>query len=403
VETTDPPPLDALGIDPADPDFYQRADLYDVFARLRDDAPVFEFAPREFVLSKYDDIRTVSRDPATFCSSRGVLANDPMRRGQRVPSAPSILSMDPPEHVRYRLIVNRAFTPKAIRALEPRIAERTREVIDRLEPGETVDAVDGIGVPLPVVMIGELLGVPEEAHGDFRRWSDAAIEAADGMTPEVAAAMGELFAFFGELIEEKRRNPADDLVSKLVSAEVDGERLNRDELLVFCMTLLVAGNETTRHLLSGGIELLARFPDQHDRLAADPALLPTAVEEMLRWCTPVQSFGRTVTKPAELRGVALDDGDWVVLLYGSGNRDEEAFGPNAHEFDIGRPFDPAHVAFGVGEHLCLGAALARMEASLMFAELVRRYHRFELVDGAERTRSSIMRGYVHLPVRFSPR
>lgn len=386
-------------IDPHDPDWYLAPDHYEVLARLRAESPVVDYRPGHHAVTRYDDIRAISRDPEGFCSGRGVLVNDPMRTAQPAPAAPSILQMDPPEHTEYRQIVNRVFTPRAVRALEPRIRELARTLLDDIALDAPIDAVSAVAVPLPVVVIAELLGIPDERRADFTRWSDAAIEAGDGK-PEALAETAQLFAFLGEHVEATRRTGGDHIVARLVEAEVDGASLTKAELQIFCVTLLVAGNETTRHLISGGIRALAEQPDQLDTLRARPELAASAMEEMLRWTTPVQAFARTATRATTIAGRPIAEGDYVVMLYASGNRDESAFGPTADRFDLTRPADPAHVAFGFGQHLCLGASLARLEARVLFEELLTRVDRISLAGPGRPVRSTIMHGWAELPVEL---
>lgn len=397
---TAPVALADLDIDPIRPDFSLRPDYWEVFARLRAEAPIFEVAPGIKLITRYEDIRAVSRDPERFCSGRGVLVNDPLRQGGSVRG--SILHMDPPEHGEWRRILNREFTSKSVLRLEGGIRDRITQLLDAIAPGEPVELVDALSAPLPVMVIAELLGVPESRWDDFRRWSDATILASDGQSqlpPEAVQDLGELVAFLGELLEEKAAAPQDDVVSLLVQSEVGGRRLPPGELLTFAMSLLVAGNETTRHLISGATLELATRPEQRRVLVDDPSLIPSAVEEFLRWVTPIQQFARTATGPTELAGVPIDEGDFLVLMYGSGNRDEAIFGPTADQFDVTRPVI-ANLAFGFGPHLCLGAALARLEARLVFEELLARFPDFELAGEPERLPSSLVRGLHSVPIRF---
>jgi cytochrome P450 len=215
--------------------------------------------------------------------------------------------------------------------------------------------------------------------------------------------VGELFAYFHAKLGERRGRPHDDLLSALAAAEVDGERLADEELLMFCMTLLVAGNETTRNLISGGARALMEFPDQRRALVENPDRLPGAVEEMLRWVTPIRSFARTATRDTEIRGQRIAAGEYVLLLYTSGNRDEEVFGPTADVFDVGRPAESMHVVFGFGEHFCLGASLARLEARVLFEELLARFPDFSLAGEIVPLRSTLMNGLVRMPVTFDGR
>lgn len=389
-------------IDPGTPGFFLQPDYYALLARLRAEAPVFEYAPGIKAITRYHDIRAISRDPETFCSGRGALVNDPLRDGVSVEG--SILHMDPPRHGSWRRLLNREFTGRAVGRMEDEIRARARRLLDAVPPGEVVDLVDVLAAPLPVLVICDLLGVADADRDDFRRWSDATIVATDGraaLPPDALRDVMELVAFLEQLASEKAANPADDIVSLLVGAEVEGRKLSAAELVTFNMSLLVAGNETTRHLISGGMMVLAEHSDQRAALAEDPALIPAAVEECLRWVTPIQQFARTVTRDTELGGIAIAEDDYLVMLYASGNRDEAAFGPTADRFDAMRPIDVPNLAFGFGEHLCLGAALARLEARVVFEELLGRFPSYEIAGEAEWLPSSLVRGPHAVPVVFA--
>jgi cytochrome P450 len=264
-----------------------------------------------------------------------------------------------------------------------------------------VDGVDALASVVPIAVIAELFGVGDADRGVFRRWSDAIIAAPDaadapGRVKESRQMAEFLMAHIGSA------GGGRGLLGVLTSAELDGRPLTRTEIMGFCMTLLVAGNETTRTLISGGMEALFRHPDQRAALAGDPSALPGAVEELLRWVTPIQAFGRTATEDVELGGEQIRAGDFVIMLYASGNRDETVWGPTAARFDVHRPVSPTHVAFGFGEHLCLGAALARLEARVFFEELLARYPGYELVGPVEYVPSTLVRGAVRMPVVLSP-
>ncbi|MBV8387523.1 MAG: cytochrome P450 [Acidimicrobiia bacterium] len=293
-----------------------------------------------------------------------------------------------------------AFTPRRISALEDRVRRLAKELLDGVDAGEAVDFAPAVAEPLPMLVIADMLGVPASDRDQFKLWSDAMIDAATEPTEEAYALAFELWQYFEKIIEERRVDPADDLISVIAHAEVDDVPLNNAELNGFCMTLLVAGNETTRNLITGGIEALANHRDQLQRLVADRTLIPSAVEEMLRWVTPVMNFARTATHDVELRGERIAEGQMVFMLYGAANRDPEVFGPSADSFDVGRDPNP-HVAFGFGEHYCMGASLARLEARVLFDELLQRYSTVELAGEPERLRSSLMRGLVHLPVTLN--
>jgi len=386
-----------------DPDFYL-GDVQPVYRRLRAETPVYwSEAAGLWALSKYADIQRVSKDPGLFCSRRGVIVNDPIRLAGELSTPPSIIHMDPPGHNRYRKLVSGAFTPRMVAMLEPRIRELVRESLDAVPANEVFDFVEHVAVPVPILVIAEMLGVPASDRETFRRWSDAVIAGADA---EGAAAtfseIAELFAYFQTMLERRRAEPRTDLLSALAAGVVDGDRLSDEEILMFCMTLLVAGNETTRNLVAGGTRTLLAHPGELRRLRDDLALLPSAIEEMLRWVSPIRAFVRTATRDTEMRGTAIPEGASLILLYASANRDEDVFGPTAGEFRIDRPIEPQHLSFGVGEHFCLGASLARLEARLMFEGILSRWRDLQPAGDAEVLRSTVMNGLVRLPVRVRP-
>jgi cytochrome P450 len=383
-----------------DPDFFL-GDVEPVYRWLRAEAPVHrDPSSGLWALSKHADILRVSRDPEVFCSSRGVVVNDPLRLVGALPTPPSIIHLDPPAHNQMRRTVSRAFTPRRIAMLEPRIRELARETLDAVPAGDVFDFVEHVAMPLPMLVIAEMLGVPTGDRATFRRWSDEIIAGADATT--MPGAVAELFAYFHEMVARRRVEPGEDLLSLLAVGEVEGDRLADEEILIFCMTLLVAGNETTRNLIAGGMRALIEHPEERRKLEADPSLLPSAIEEMLRWVSPIRCFARTPTRDVEIRGRRIPEGDYVVLLYAAGNRDEEVFGPTAGEFRVDRPTEPMHLAFGYGEHLCLGATLARLEARVMFGDLFARWPRLEIVGPVEVVRSTVVNGLARMPVRVRP-
>ena len=383
-----------------DPDFFL-ADVEPVYRWLRAEAPVYrDEVSGLWALSRHADILRVSREPERFCSRRGVIVNDPLRLVGELSTPPSIIHMDPPAHNRYRRLVSGAFTPRMVAMLEPRIRELARETLDAVAPGTTLDFVEHVAVPVPILVIAEMLGVPTGDRVAFRRWSDDVIAGADaGASAERLASVAELFVYFQSMLAERRAAPREDLLSRLVLGEVDGDRLSDDEIAMFCMTLLVAGNETTRNLIAGGTRALMAHPQAYAQLRAEPELVPRAVEEMLRWVSPIRCFARTALEDTEIRGVVVPAGAYVVLLYAAGNRDEEAFGPSAGEFRIDRPTEPMHLAFGFGQHLCVGASLARLEARVMFEGMLGRWRAVEAAGPVELLRSTVMNGIERMPVR----
>jgi cytochrome P450 len=387
---------------PETPEFYL-GDPYPVLRRLRREDPVHWYEKAAcWCLTKHADIEHVSRSPQLFTSTQGIQLGFGAQGVRPLGAPPTILEMDPPQHNRYRKLVIQAFTPRAIAELEPRIRAIARESLDAVPIGEPVDFVEAVSTPLPMYVIAEMLGVPRQDWPDFRRWSDAMIRAGGGQRDAVTdAVLGEMFGYFAKHLADRRAAPNQDLVSTLAHAEIDGDRLDDPELLMFCVTLLVAGNETTRNLVSGGAFALIQHPDEKRKLLADPGLLGNAVEEMLRWWPPVMSFTRRATRDTTLRGKAIAAGQTVLMLYPAANRDEEVWGEDAERFDVSRDHDHRrHLSFGFGEHLCLGAPLARLEARVLFEELLARRPEFEPAGPIERLHSRLMNGIERMPVVF---
>jgi cytochrome P450 len=387
--------LDAdLPIDPLTPGLFTRSDYFELLARLRREAPVFDCAPGTWIVTRYGDVRDVSRDPERFCSSRGVLMHDPLRSGGTVHG--SILHMDPPDHAPWRKLASRRFTPRAVAALEDRVRAIARAVLDAAPVGREIDFIDQIAAPFPVLVIAELLGVGDGDLADFRRWSDATIESPDAADVDIDA-IAQLYRFLVDHVRARRTEPRDDMTSMLVAGEIDGETISTPDAVGYVLSLLIAGNETTRHLVSGSALALFEHPEQRELLTREPHRIANAVEECLRWVTPVQSFGRTATRDTEVGGVAIAEGDFVVMMYASANRDDAVFGATADRFDVTRAFDSAHLAFGFGEHLCLGAALARLEARVLLEELLTRFPDYEVVGSPAWVHSTLVRGMSQLP------
>jgi len=307
-----------------------------------------------------------------------------------IAAADSILYVDPPTHSRYRKLVSRGFTARRVAALEEQVRRIARELLDAVDPSDDVDLVESIAAPLPLLVIAELLGVPGSDRDQFRVWSDAVMEAATAITDENALLSLELMEYFDAALQQRATAPRDDLLTVLVEAEVDGERLTASEQLGFCMTLLVAGNETTRSALSSGLLALDAHPDQRSALAADASLMPAAVEEVLRWATPIAAMSRTATRDTTIGGAQVSAGDYVVMVYLSANRDEAVYGATADSFDISRAVNP-HLTFGIGEHFCLGASLARLETRVLLEELLARFPSYTVTSAGERIPSTLMR------------
>jgi cytochrome P450 len=380
------------------PDFYA-GDPYPAYRELRATTPVCWNDVTEFwALLRYDDIRFVSSSPTTFSSTKGISIPDPAMPNPVLPG--SLIFTDPPRHRQLRKLINSGFTRRRVAVLEPKLREIVRGILDGLQPGSVHEFAEGIAARLPTRVIAELIGAPPDDWEQFRAWSDAATGTAD---PEIdldpGVALGQLFAYFQELIAARRTDARDDVLSVLAGAEIDGDRLTDEDLLNFAFLLLVAGNETTRNLIAQGTLALIAHPDQCRLLVEDPGLIPGAVEEMLRWNSPVVHMARTALTDVEIRGQRIAAGDVVVMLYGSANRDEDIFGFDSEEFKVTRHPNP-HIAFGCGEHSCVGAQLARLEAIVMFEELLRRFPKLDLVGEVDRMRATMVPGVKRMPVRL---
>ena len=378
-----------------DDEFYA-GDPFPHYARLRDEAPVAWNATNGFwAVSRWDDVMSVSTDPETFCSGRGILV---MEIGARYDSPPTMMHTDPPEHTMYRKLVQPGFAPGRMRALEGDVRRRAKLLVDEIESGRPVDFVERVAVPFPLYIISALLGMPDEDWQRFFEWSEAVIPGATDWSEDKRA---ELQADMHETLlattVARRADPRDDLISVLAEVEIEGRRLTDAELTMFLVQLLVAGNETTRNMISGGLVALAERPTEWERLRRDRSVVPSAVEEMLRWTSPVVSFMRTATRDTELVGQRIGGGEPVLMLYASANRDERQFGPTADRFDIGR--EPNHhVAFGFGTHFCIGATLARIEGRVLLEELLDRFETVELAGDVERSHSSVIAGVKRAPL-----
>jgi cytochrome P450 len=403
-------------LDVTQPGFYLRDDYDELLAWLRAHDPVHRSAASGatgmVLVSRYDDIRDISRQPERFSSRSGALVNDPVRAAGPNDEAASLLHLDPPVHADYRKLLNREFTPRAVARMETAVRRAVTAAFDALDAraadGEAADLVEHVASPVPLAVIADLLGMDDYDPATLRRWSDAAIDVLDHPTGEVLDALVDFGRFLDGHVRQRFESPGDDLLSLLATSTVGDHHLTPAQVQMFCITLVVAGNETTRALISGGALALAQHPDQRARLAAavaggDEGASATAVEELLRWTTPIQAFCRTATTDVtvgEGSGSAVAAGDYLVLLYASGNRDEAVFGPSAGSLDVTRPASPAHLAFGFGEHLCLGASLARLEARLAVEELLRRHPTYEVVGDPTYVPSTLTKSLATLPIAF---
>ena len=397
----------APAINLIDPEYFaQHGHPWDQYAWLRANAPVFWHdepdGPGFWAITKYDDIRAISRTPKIFSSyETGVMLPDPDPMGlyaQRL----MMLNMDPPQHDRFKLLVSRGFTPKNAPLLRPRIEEIAREILDAAMQKGSCDFVSEIAGRLPSGLIAELMGMPREDGERLYDLTEIMHTNDDAVAPaEVKmAAVGEMLAYGQSVAAIKRKTPGDDLATILVNAEVDGDRLTDEEFQWFFLLLVNAGGDTTRNLLAAGLQLLFDHPAQRAKLVSNlDGHLATAIEEMLRFSSPVSHFKRTVMEDTTIRGQVIKAGERVVMFYGSANRDEDVF-ENPDTFDITRDPNP-HVAFGAGgPHLCLGMHVARVEVAVMFKELLTRLPNVETNGDFERMHSSFIAGIHSMPVKY---
>ncbi len=413
------------GINLGDPKLFERAEAHEAFRILRREAPVHwnpgtEEANGFWSMTKYADVLFVSRHPEIFISSKGI-AGSGVRHPERFPELQdsgnaSIITMDPPRHVKMRRLVNKGFTPRAVNAMEPEIRRITNEILDGIARKGACDFVVEVSSQLPLAVICGMMGLQREhwpmmfeltnsvlGSGDPEYQKEVAEEMrGSGAAARKTSMLGrqKMIGFFRDEVEQRRRRPGNDIISILLESEVDGEKLTEEDLLAFCFLLILAGNETTRNGISGGLQVLCEHPEQKARLLADMSLMDSAVEEILRWVSPLHHMSRYTVQDVEVRGQQIKAGDRVMMWYPSANRDEEVF-EEPYRFDITRsPND--HIAFGHGEHFCLGAGFAKKEMKVMFEELFRRFPDIEMAAPAERLRSNFINGIKHLPVAFTP-
>lgn len=421
-------PVEELSVDEidlADPQLWKRPEevIEGALCTLRRERPVsfhreyghgdlIKQGPGFWALTRYEDIERASRDHETFIAGKGISIWDfPPEMAQ---SFHHMGNEDGERHTRLRRIVSRAFTPKVLEHLRGVIAQEARAIVDEVIDRGEVEFVSEVGGRLPVRIICEMIGIPEEHHEFVYRKSDVAIRVADPAFllgsenveqtfGEIAAAGFEMAVLLQQLSQERLKSPGDDILSTLINTDIDGEGLTETELIQFFILLTVAGNETTRNALAWGMHALSQFPEQKAKWAADiPGLSDTATNEVIRWATPVMYFRRTATTDTEIGGQAIAAGDKVVMFYRSGNRDESVF-PDPYAFDVTRANRPPHMAFGGGgPHHCLGAHLARMEVSAMFGEILRRIPDIEVSGVPVRPGGNLAHGLDALPCAFTP-
>lgn len=388
---------------------------HDIWTRLRREDPVHWWEQEEgipfWAITKHADIITIGKRPELFLNGpRLVISHTAERPPEGFP--PTLIQMDNPQHTTYRNLIGHRFRPAALRRMHADIEQIGKEIVDGLieeaDEGEC-DFVQRVSAPLPIAVIAWMLGVPKADWGLLFDWTNRTIGAGDpeyqqaGKTPEetARAAMIELFTYFTKLVEEKKKNPADDLITVFTQARVDGQPLPPMDVLALCLIVVIAGNETTRNATSGGMLAFIQHQDELRKLQRDVALLPKAVEEVVRWTSPIIHFARTATRDFELRGKTIRAGQALALFYPSANRDEAVF-EDPFAFRIDR-HPNRHLGFGVGEHFCLGAHVARLELQIAYKHLLPRIEEIELAGPVDRLHSSLVGGVKHLPIRYKLR
>jgi len=397
-------------------DYAEHGYPHDIWKWMRANDPVYWWDNTDgdpfWAITKHADITAIGKQPEKFLSGP-ILVHSHMPIPQdRMEFPPTLIQLDPPKHGVYRRLISKRFTPRALTRFHADIEDIGKEIVDNLlEQGREgeCDFVEAVSAPLPIAVIAWMLGLPKEDWNRLFDWTNRIIGAQDpafqleGKTPDEAAreTMIELFSYFTELAEEKRKNPADDLVTLFTQMEVDGEPLPLMDIMTWCLIIVVAGNETTRNATTGGMLAFVENPDQLRRLQADPNLLAPAVEEVVRWTAPIIHFARTATEDFELRGKTIRKGETVALFYPSANRDADVFeDPNVFRIDRN---PNRHLGFGVGEHFCLGAHLARLEMEVAYKHWLPRIEEVELAGPVDRLHSSLVGGIKHLPIRYKLR
>ena len=398
--TATAPPL----LDPYDYDFHE--DPYPYYRRLRDEAPLYHNEELKFwALSRHTDVVQGFRNSTSLSNKHGV-SLDPISRNDEAHRVMSFLALDDPAHLRLRTLVSKGFTPRRIRELEGRVTEIAVQHLDAALQSDSFDYVDDFAGKLPMDVISELMGVPDEDRVRIRALADGVMHRDDGVSDvpaEAIQASGELLVYYADMVAQRRKKPSDDLTSALVEAELDGDRLTNEEIMAFLFLMVVAGNETTTKLLANAAFWGFKNPDQLAPVFDDHSLVKPWVEETLRYDTSSQILARAVSADMTLYDTTIPEGDVMLLLPGSANRDERAF-EDPDTYRIGRDIGSKLVSFGSGAHFCLGAHLARMEAQVALTEFFKRISGYE-VDEANsvRVHSSSVRGFAHLPITVQSR
>lgn len=410
-------PTKLTDIDLTDLDLFVNGDPHAAWKLFREQAPIYWHEKGKgdvafWSITKYALVKEVMSEPNIFSSEDGVA----LPVGQRFDleeareyggGGQSLISTDPPRHSKHRNMINRRFTPRAVAPSEPHIREIVTAIIDEVALRGECDFVTDVAARLPTAVICEMMGIPRPDWGMMFDLGNKLIGAQDPEYQHDRTALEtgrqasrEMTLYFAKLVAERKQNPGNDLISALIQGEIDGEKLSDRDLFADCVLLILGGQETTRNAASGGLAALIERPAERARLLADPSLIPTFIEEALRWTSPITHLRRTAMQDVEFHGHQIKEGQYVVVWLASANRDEDVF-PDPFRFDVGRmPND--HVAFNYGEHFCLGANIARLELRVLFEELLRRLPDIEMAGPIQRLRSNFVSGIKHMPVRFEP-
>ncbi len=387
---------------------------HDIFTRLRKEAPVYwheEYLPFEdgfWALTKHDDIVRVSKDPQTFSSSQpGILMTygDPEVADPAATAAlvSNMIAMDPPQHTFYRKMVSPKFSPRSLKDMEDGLRNKVKELLDEASKQKEFDFVTEISEKIPLWVLCEMMGIEESQRQRVREIVNKLTDASSSQNPDNAIEIWvnymELFKMGRDMIEERRKNPTDDLMSLVANTEVEGEGLPQELLDGFMLLMVIAGNETTRNTITGGLIALSQNPEERQKLINDPSLMSNAADEMLRWVSSVIYMRRTAACDTEIRGQSIKKGDKLILWYGAANRDEEVF-KDAHLFKVDREDAAKHIAFGAGQHLCLGHRLGKLQIKILYEELLARFPNIEVISEPTRIPSNFLDGISHLKVRI---
>lgn len=398
-----------------DLDLFANGQPHAVFRRLREEAPIFWNTEKDgagyWVVTKYEDIVQISKKPKLFSNALGGHYISYESMGIQDPEAQNaflhmLLAMDPPEHNVHRRLIAPAFNPGVIRKFEDGVRKKVRELLDRVASRGECDFVTDIATPLPLWTLSELLGVPEEDRQDIIKWSNEALALLDPdyfSEPEAGQhVFVKMFDYGKRMMALRREHPQNDLTSVMANTRIDGEGLPQATLDGFFVLMILAGNETTRNTIAGGMRALTEFPEQRRKLCADPALIPNAVEEMLRYVSAIIYMRRTAAEDTEIRGQKIAKNDKVVMWYGGANFDADVF-QSPYEFDVERSNARDHLAFGIGQHFCIGSQVARMQIRIMYEEILTRFPDMRATGEYRYLRSNHLSGLKSMPVVFSPR